>query len=111
MRKEPAARCSATVMGWLAAASIEGGVAGVAHETMHRPPSKTEPGGNPRATTWTPRRHVPPAGKRTQGPARPLRPNVAHPRTMSTRTDIVTGSRQYDQESTPIYELQLAIYM
>ena len=52
MRKEPAARCSATVMGWLAAASIEGGVAGVAHETMHRPPSKTEPGGNPRATTW-----------------------------------------------------------
>ena len=106
VRKEPAARCSETVLGWLAAASIQGGVGGVAHETMDRPPSKTEamgkqPGG---VTICTPSRHAPPGGNRTQGPARPLRPNVAHPRTMSTRTDIVTGgavTSQYSQVSTP----------
>ena len=89
-RKEPAARCSATVIGWLAAASIEGGVGGVAHETMQRTPSMGD-WGKPRATSWTPLRHPSP-GNRTQGPARPLRPNVAHPRTMSTRTDRVTGA-------------------
>ena len=38
MRKEPAARCSAAVIGWLAVSRIEGGVGGVAHEITHRPP-------------------------------------------------------------------------
>ena len=38
MRKEPEARCSAAVIGWLAVSRIEGGVGGVAHEITHRPP-------------------------------------------------------------------------
>ena len=71
MRIEPAARCSAAVIGWLAAASIEGGVGGVAQETMHRPPRlrpKTEamgmqPGG---VTIWTPSPQS--SGNRTHGP-------------------------------------------
>ena len=45
---------------------------------------------------WTPPRHSSPVN-RMHGPATPFRPNVAHPRTMSTRTDIVTGASTYDQ--------------